>query len=481
MIRLLMFFLWIVFFAGGLTLLISAGSLITVEAFGARFDIQAGVGAALALALAALIAGATSTVKDVVGAPRIARARRESARRERGLAAITKGLEAIAAGDAAQARRQAEIATRSLGAAPVARLLTAQAAQLAGDDLAANAALAGMLEAPETEFLALRGLYAKAARDGDREKARAYAARAFALHAKAGWAFEAAFEFALEANDFAAAQEAVTRAASAKTIDRQTADRGLAAVLTASAFASIAAGDEAAALDGAASALKHDRAFAPAATLAASLLAKKAETRKAGSILLAAFEAAPERAIAEAFEELHSDESPANLAEQLERLASKNPETREAGLVRARACLARGDADAAAALLEQGLKSSATARALRMMASAEEARSGAAAAGAWLARAAAAPRDPSFGADEFRRITGEGWRRLIREYMDHGRLAPPPLEAPPPGLTDADFSPVAAPALEAPAEEAPHPDETDANTDTEELETREAAAARTVS
>jgi HemY protein len=145
------------------------------------------------------------------------------------------------------------------------------------------------------------------------------------------------------------------------------------------------------------------------------------------------------------------------------------------------------------------LKSTATARALSMMGEAQGAIHGDSARRIWLERAAAAPRDAAPGADEFVRITGDGWRRLIHDYMDHGRLAPPPLEGPPPGIAEEALATLAPPAppplLSAPlspeiaaaAEKEPPPTPEAAaaaveeNPDTDELLDRDAAAAPGVS
>lgn len=487
MIRILIFVLWVVLFAAALTLLFSVRTAMPLEAFGWRMDVPAGLALFAVFLFAGLVALATSVIKDLTGAPKTARARRDVERREKGLAAVTRGLEAIAIGDGAAARREAERAARALRAAPVARLIAAQAAQLSGDEAAAGEALALMLDAPETEFLALRGLYAKAMRDGDFDGARRYAERAFERRGRARWAFEAVFDLALARNDYSAAQGALARAAKSKAIDQGSADRGLAATHAASAYASHLAGDIDSALADADAALKRAPGFAPAVVLSARLHAGRGETKKAEKILGAAFALAPGRAIAEAFESAFSDEG----AAAVERLAEKNPESREAMLLRAKTSLARGDAGAAAHILADMLKSSAEARALFLMAEAQSALNGEAMARLWLSRAALAPRDDEPSADAFFRISADGWRRLIRDYMDHGRLAPPPLEAPPPGLAEEELTPaMALPApsapLLAPAEmpgdlalEAESAPRDDAGTD--ETLDREAAAARGVS
>lgn len=436
MIRVLIFILWVVLFAAALTILFGLKAVIQIEAFGWRLDIPAGVAILMILGAAGLVALATSITKDMVSAPRMRRARREIALREKGLAAITRGLDAIAMGDGARARGEAATAAKALGPAPVAHLIAAQAAQIAGDDAAADEALAGLLNSPETEFLALRGLYAKAMRDGDHDSARHHSSRAFDLRGKARWAFDAVFDLALSRLDYGEARAALTRAAGSKAIDAAAADRGLAATISAAAYASYARGDMASAIADADAALKRAPGFAPAAVLAARLHAERGEIRKAEKILAAAFAIAPERAPVESLAVIFADD---DLASALGRIADRNPDSREAVLAQAQAALLRGDAAAAATLLAGALKSSASARALALMAQAQSALNGEAAARVWLSMAAAAPRDDAPSTDAFFRVTDEGWRRLIHDYMDHGRLAPPPLEAPPAGI-EADLA-----------------------------------------
>lgn len=492
MIRLLIFLLWIVFFAVMLTLLISNRSAIAAEAFGWRMDIPAGLAALVALAITGIVALGTSVLKDFAAAPNAARARREIEKRERGLAALTKGLEAIAAGDGAAARREAQSAARSLGAAPVTKLIAAQAAQLAGDDVTTGEALADMLDAPETEFLALRGLYARAMRAGDHATARDYAERAFDRRDKARWAFEAVFDLALDRNDFAAAQSALDRATKSKAIAPDKAARAAAAMSTAAAYASYAAGDHEAALGDAEAALKRVPAFAPAALLAAKLHAANGEARRAEKRLGAAFEKSPSRALVDALDWVSVNGAREDKAAMLDRLAAKNPDARDALFASARARLLLGDAATAAAIAAQILRSSATARAFALMAEAQSALAGDIAAHQWMARAATAPADDAPSADSFFRITGEGWRRLIRTYVDDGVLFPTPLVAPAPGLADDELAAANAPLIEIAApppeeitlEEAAATGEEIANevpAGPEEALDRDAEAARTVS
>ena len=64
--------------------------------------------------------------------------RRRARRRRRGYAALTRGLVAVAAGDPNEARRQSRRAQVLLDEPPLTLLLSAQAAQLAEDEVGAR-------------------------------------------------------------------------------------------------------------------------------------------------------------------------------------------------------------------------------------------------------------------------------------------------------------------------------------------------------
>ena len=63
---------------------------------------------------------------------------RKRQKRSRGYKALTQGMVAVAAGDATEARRQAQKVNGLLGEPPLTKLLSAQAAQLNGDEESAN-------------------------------------------------------------------------------------------------------------------------------------------------------------------------------------------------------------------------------------------------------------------------------------------------------------------------------------------------------
>ncbi len=86
----------------------------------------------------------------------LARRRRRDAR---GRAAIARGLIAIGTGDASDARRQAQAASRLAKDDPLALMLRAQAAQLTGDRNEAREAFHAMTARADMRLFGLRGLF----------------------------------------------------------------------------------------------------------------------------------------------------------------------------------------------------------------------------------------------------------------------------------------------------------------------------------
>ncbi|MEO1015422.1 MAG: heme biosynthesis HemY N-terminal domain-containing protein [Pseudomonadota bacterium] len=459
-LRLLIFILSAILFAYAVSVLSDVDERVFVEVFGVKLSAHAGFAIGALIVSATILVLTTSLAKDLMALPGKLRARRERAQLDRGMAALARGMEAVAIGDSSDAVHHARVAHRNLGDGSVTRLLTAQAAQLSGDDDTAGQSFEAMLEAPETEFLGLRGLYGKAMRAGDKDAARGYAERAYRLRPNASWAFDSVFDLALERGAWGDARDALGPAIKNKTIDAEKARRAEAALLAASAHSAEASGDVATALEEAELALRSAPGLAPAAALAARLHHRAGRTQRGVKILEQAFAAQSHGSLVAALLEILEDSAPNKAAEALRKLAARNPSAREASLARARAFILVGEHAAAIDALEPLLEVSASARDCALMAEAVGGAHGEPAARPWLERAAGAVRDPTPGADGHFRFTREGWAQLIRSYMDEEALAPAPLEGPPIGLAADEIRLLAAPPI-APSPGTPNTDETD--------------------
>ncbi len=351
--------------------------------------------AGLALALVLLWGLARFVMALPTRLSRAAQHRRHS----RGLRAISRGLIAVGAGDATAARRHAAEADRLLGREPLALLLRAQAAQIAGDRPAAETAFRTMLEGDETRVLGLRGLYVEARRLGNRDAARSYATEAARLAPSASWAADAVLEGQCADGDWRAALATVERRSALGLVEPATAKRQRAVLLTADALAR-GEQDAAGVLSSAQEAVRLAPDLAPAAVLAGRLLADRGDLRKASRTIEKAWSAQPHPDLAHVYLHLRPGDAALDRlkrARNLARLSSWHPEAR---LALGRAALEAREFALARQTVEPLLGDRPEVRVCLLMAEIERAEHGGnARVREWLARAAHAPRGPAWLAD----------------------------------------------------------------------------------
>jgi HemY protein len=353
------------------------------------------------LAVAVLAVLVVGLLRRIIGGPRaFLHARRERRRRD-GYRALTQGMVAVAAGDADEAQRYARKADVLLAEPPLTLLLSAQAAQLNGDEDAARKYFAAMLNRPETEFLGLRGMLTQALRRGEDGAALRLVQRAHTMRPKTPWVLTNLLELQVRAGEWQHAQATLAELVKAKLVPAATGRHHQAALLLAQ---SRAAADSDAALSFASEAQDLVPGFAPAAERRAELLQRGGNPRKAAKAIETAWRREPHPRLAAAYAALFADETPLARVKHHEQLAALNPDHAESHLAIAEAALAAqlwGEArrQLAAGGADGGGKPAAgeapTARICRLMAALEEAEHGdGAAARSWLARAAEAPPDP---------------------------------------------------------------------------------------
>ena len=127
----------------------------------------------------------------------------------KGYLAISRGLIAIGAGDLRGARKSAAEAARLSPGDPLALLLTAQSAQMAGDRGGAERAFREMTRREDTKLLGLRGLYIEAQRRDDAHAARLAAEEAGKASPAPAWAGQAVLDYRCAAADWAGALAAL--------------------------------------------------------------------------------------------------------------------------------------------------------------------------------------------------------------------------------------------------------------------------------
>jgi HemY protein len=296
------------------------------------------------LAAAAVLAGLAVAllfwlVSLILGSPRAFLRRRRERRRRAGYRALTQGMVAVAAGDPHEAQRYARRADALLADPPLTLLLSAQAAQLGGDETAAKKFFTAMLDRAETEFLGLRGLLNQALHAGDRTTALRLTERAATLRPGATWVVESLFDLQAREGRWEAAKETLAQAVKRRIFPRERARHHRGVILYELSRAALASGDRSRGLRLAAQAqtLTPDLP-APASHHARALLDDR-RTGPAAKAVERAWRTTPHPDLAQLYGEIHDSAPPLVKVKCLERLAAQNPDARESHLAQAQAAL----------------------------------------------------------------------------------------------------------------------------------------------
>lgn len=376
---------------------------VSVNWSGWRIDTSVGA-AALALGMLVMASGLTYRIWAWLrGGPRRMAASRDIVRRQRGYKALTQGMVAVAAGDAAEALRLSKSAEALLEDPPLTLLLSAQSAQLDGDERAAERYFRAMLSNPELEFLGLRGLLSQSLRGGDNDAALEFARRAYALKPQAEWAQTTLFELQMASGQWKRAEALLQDMGRKSSLAPGQADKRRAILLYEQAVSAKSAGDGRKAQRLAIKAHGVAPGFVPAAALAAGQLSAAGKQRKAAAILQAAWIAAPHPDLVEAFRALWPSES---ADKRLERFAEmvgggvtdpQDSRYYETKFGLARFAVDARDWAAARAHLQAITGDHPSGRVCRLWAELEDAENGPGlAARDWLMKASAATNDPAW-------------------------------------------------------------------------------------
>ncbi len=496
MIRLIVFFAALFVIAlGGAWLADRPGSLV-LDWQGYRLETSLMIATVTIIGAFAAIVILLVILRRVIGSPGALVRFFGSRRRERGLRALTQGLIAVGAGDSGLAGKLARDARKYLKNEPATQLLTAQAAQLAGEGGTARDTFTDMLDHHATKLLGLHGLYIEARRQGGLAAARHYAEEAVAIAPALPWAGKAVFEFQSAEKDWEGALASLERNAHNKLVDKKTARRLRAVLLTARAL-ELEDGepDRARTLVREAHGLAPD--LVPAAVVAGRLFSRASDFSRAAKVLEACWKKEPHPEIAEAYIYIRPGDSARDRLKRVQTLTQMRAHHPECAMAVARVAIDVHDWTTAREALAKVLRSAPTQRACLLMADVEEGEHGdQGRVREWLTRAVRVPRDPVWIADG---VVSEHWAPIspVSGRLDafewkvpvaglaapEGAMIDEELLAPRPPIAAA---PVAA-AIEAQPvqpEAAPEADEdattgTDDVDDTEESETVVAAAAET--
>lgn len=214
-------------------------------------------------------------------------------RQKKGYDALTRGMVAVAAGDRDEAQKLSRRAENLLEQPPLTMLLSAQAAQLGGDEKAARQFFTSMLENRETEFLGLRGLINQAIKDGNKEEALELTRRAYQIKPKSDWVVQSLFELQTQGGHWTAAQSTLQQSLRIGAMPDADINRHKAVLELQMSLEAEEKDDKALALRHARKANDLDRYFIPAAIQTARLFLNAGKGRKAAAIIEKTWETAP--------------------------------------------------------------------------------------------------------------------------------------------------------------------------------------------
>ena len=322
-------------------------------------------------------------------------------RRERkGYDALAEGMMALASGESKLAMTKAAKAERLLERPELTTLLTAQAAEQAGDKAKATDAYKQLLKVDKTRFVGVRGLMKQQLEAGETDKALKLAEKAFALKPKHVETQDTLLQLQANAHDWAGARQTLGAKLKHGGLPRDVHKRRD-AVLALGYAKDIT--DERKSIEAQEAAIEANRLspdLIPAAIMAADGYIADKKPKNATRVIKKAWAVQPHPDLAGAFARIKPDETPKERLSRFAVLTAQHQDHPENRMLKAELFIAAEDFQGARSALGDLAENDPTTRALAIMAAIEKG-SGAddAVVKGWLARALTAPRDPQWVCD----------------------------------------------------------------------------------
>jgi len=326
-------------------------------------------------------------------------------RERKGFEALADGLMALASGEERVAMTKAARAEKFLHRPELTNLITAQAAEMAGDRKKAEAVYKRLLQDERTRFVGIRGIMKQKLEAGDTEVALKLAEKAFALkprHAETGDVL-----LALQAteNDWLGARKTIGAKVKHGALPRDVGKRRDAVLALQEAKDIFAEGNSIRAREAAIEANQLSPDLIPAAVLASTSYLEQDNPRFAARVLSKAWQVQPHPDLAAAFAAIRPDETPAERLKRFRTFTKHHKEHPETRMLLAELHIANEDFPAARKALDDLAETDPTQRSLTLMAAIARGE------GAdddvvrgWLAKAVTASRGPQWVCEKCNQI-----------------------------------------------------------------------------
>ena len=332
----------------------------------------------------------------------------DKGRERKGYQALADGLMALASGEGRQAMAKAARAERYLEKPELTDLLTAQAAEMAGDTRKAADAYKRLLTNNQTRFVGVRGIMKQKLSEGDADTARQLAEKALALRPKHEEVQDTLLKLQAQAEDWAGARQTLSTKLKTGTLPRDVYKRRDAVLALSSSRELLAEGASVEQQERAIEANRLSPDLVPAAALAARAHIARGKKRAAAKVLRKAWDVTPHPDLAHAFAEIEPEETAAQRVKRFAVLLKSHPEHTETRLVAAELHIVAEDFPEARRALGDLVEKAPDARAFTLMAAIERGEGATdAVVQGWLARALQAPRGPQWVCDNCHHIQAE--------------------------------------------------------------------------
>ncbi|MEZ5714581.1 MAG: heme biosynthesis HemY N-terminal domain-containing protein [Paracoccaceae bacterium] len=329
-------------------------------------------------------------------------------REKKGFQALSEGMVALASGEGRLAMAKAAKAEKFLQKPELTSLLTAQAAELAGDRSKAEEVYRRLLSHDSTRFIGVRGIMKQKLAAGETDTALKLAKSAFALKPSHAETQDILLKLQAGASDWKGARATLDAKLKHGTLPRDVHKRREAVLALSEAKGVIAEDATVEAREAAIEANRLSPDLIPAAVMAAHGYIEDGKPRYATRVIKKAWEARPHPDLAAAFAAIQPDETPKARLKRFAQLTKMHPADRETRLLLAELNIAAEDFPQARRELGNLVETDPDARVLTIMAAIArgEGASDAVVKG-WLARALSAPRGPQWVCDKCHHIHAE--------------------------------------------------------------------------
>ncbi|SMH44422.1 heme biosynthesis protein HemY [Maritimibacter sp. HL-12] len=326
-------------------------------------------------------------------------------RERKGYEALADGLMALASGEERVAMAKAARAEKFLHRPELTNLITAQAAEMAGDRKKAEVVYKRLLQDERTRFVGVRGIMKQRLEEGDTETAMKLAEKAFALKPRHGETGDILLALQATRNDWAGARKTLGAKVKTGALPKDVGKRRDAVLALQEAKDIFEEGNSIRAREAAIEANKLSPDLIPGAVLAAKSYLEQDNPRYATRVLAKAWQVSPHPDLAAAFAAIEPDETPEARLKRFKALTKYQKEHPETRMLLAELHIADNDFSAARKALGDLAETDPTQRALALMAAIERGEGGDdEAVRAWLARAVTASRGPQWVCDKCNQI-----------------------------------------------------------------------------